>query len=70
MNGFFQELKRPKVYRVAIAYAVASWALAQGLAQVVPVFDISNSAIRSVIADRVSGCAGFGVDIRCDARGN
>src|ERR1043165_1248376 len=50
MNGFFQELKRRKVYRVAIAYIVASWALAQGLAQVLPVFDISNSAIRSVIA--------------------
>src|ERR1700693_5389271 len=50
MDGFFEELKRRKVYRVAIAYVVASWALAQGLAQVLPVFDISNSAIRVVIA--------------------
>jgi len=50
MSGFFEELKRRKVYRVAIAYIVASWALAQGLAQVLPVFDISNSAIRVVIA--------------------
>jgi len=49
-SGFFQELKRRKVYRVAIAYVVGSWALAQGLAQVLPVFDISNSAIRGVIA--------------------
>src|SRR5213594_1016292 len=48
MSGFFEELKRRKVYRVAIAYVVASWALAQGLAQVLPVFDISNSVIRSV----------------------
>src|SRR6266576_2811937 len=50
MSGFFEELKRRKVYRVAIAYIVVSWALAQGLAQVLPVFDISNSAIRVVIA--------------------
>ena len=50
MSGFFEELKRRKVYRVAIAYAVGSWALAQGLAQVLPVFDISNSVIRVVIA--------------------
>jgi TolB-like protein len=50
MSGFFEELKRRKVYRVAIAYAVASWALAQGLSQVLPVFDIPNSVIRVVIA--------------------
>ncbi|HEV3242846.1 MAG TPA: tetratricopeptide repeat protein [Chthoniobacterales bacterium] len=50
MSGFFEELKRRKVYRVAIAYIVASWALAQGLSQVLPVFEISNSAIRVVIA--------------------
>src|SRR5689334_6160868 len=50
MTGFFEELKRRKVYRGAIAYIVASWALAQGLAQVLPVFEISNSVIRVVIA--------------------
>ena len=50
MSGFFEELQRRKVYRVAIVYIVASWALAQGLAQVLPVFDISNSVIRAVIA--------------------
>src|SRR5438876_188915 len=50
MSGFFEELKRRKVYRVAIAYAVGSWALAQGLAQVLPVFDISTWVIRVVIA--------------------
>jgi serine/threonine-protein kinase len=49
MSGFFYELKRRKVYRVAIAYIVAGWALAQGLAQVLPVFEISNSRIRPVI---------------------
>jgi TolB-like protein/Flp pilus assembly protein TadD len=50
MSSFFDELKRRKVYRVAIAYIVAGWALAQGLAQVLPVFEISNSVIRVVIA--------------------
>ncbi len=50
MTGFFEELKRRKVYRVAIAYVVGSWALAQGLSQVLPVFDIPNFAIRGVIA--------------------
>jgi TolB-like protein/Flp pilus assembly protein TadD len=50
MTGFFEELKRRKVYRVALAYVVGSWALAQGLAQVLPVFEIPNSAIRGVIA--------------------
>ena len=49
MSGFFEELKRRKVYRVAIAYIVAGWALAQGLAQVLPLFEISSSVIRVVI---------------------
>src|SRR5438477_785721 len=50
MSGFFEEVKRRKVYRVALAYVVVSWALAQGLAQVLPVFEIPNSVIRPVIA--------------------
>ena len=50
MSGFFEEVKRRKVYRVAIAYIVAGWALAQGLAQLLPVFDIPNSVIRVGIA--------------------
>jgi TolB-like protein/Flp pilus assembly protein TadD len=50
MTAFFEEVKRRKVFRVAIAYAVASWALAQGLSQVLPVFEIPNSVIRLVIA--------------------
>jgi TolB-like protein/Flp pilus assembly protein TadD len=49
MGGFFDELKRRKVYRVAIAYVVAGWALAQGLSQVLPVFDIPTSWIRILI---------------------
>jgi len=55
MSGFFEELKRRKVFRVAIAYVVGSWALAQGLSQVLPVFDIPNSVIRGVTGLRLVG---------------
>jgi TolB-like protein/Flp pilus assembly protein TadD len=48
-RNFFAELKRRNVYKVAIAYVVASWALAQGLAQVLPVFDIPNWVVRLVV---------------------
>ena len=48
-GNFFVELKRRNVYKVAIAYVVASWALAQGLAQVLPVFDIPNWVVRLVV---------------------
>src|SRR5438046_8546317 len=46
---FFGELKRRNVYKVAVANAVAGEALAQGIAQVLPVFDIPNSAVRLVV---------------------
>src|SRR5437667_4809000 len=46
---FFAELKRLNVYKVAVAYAVAGWALSQGIAQVFPVFDIPNWAIRLIV---------------------
>ena len=49
LNNFFQELKRRNVYKVAIAYIVAGWALSQGIAQVFPVFDVSNWVIRSIV---------------------
>ena len=46
---FFAELKRRNVYKVAVAYVVAGWALAQGLAQVLPVFSIPNWIIRLLV---------------------
>ena len=49
MNNFFAELKRRNVYKVAIAYIVAGWALSQGIAQVFPIFDIPNWAIRMIV---------------------
>jgi hypothetical protein len=53
--NFFAELKRRNVYKVAVAYAVAGWALAQGIAQVFPVFDIPNWAVRLIVLAIVIG---------------
>src|SRR5215212_3916820 len=51
MNGrnFFSELRRRNVYKVAVAYLVGGWALAQGIAQVLPVFDVPNWGIRVIV---------------------
>ena len=55
LENFFSELKRRKVYSVAIAYVVAGWALAQGIAQVLPVFDIPNWVVRLIVVLIVLG---------------
>jgi TolB-like protein len=52
---FFAELKRRRVYSVAIAYLVAGWALAQGIAQVLPVFDTPNWVVRLIVLFIVLG---------------
>jgi TolB-like protein/Flp pilus assembly protein TadD len=49
IDHFFSELKRRNVYKVAVAYIVGGWALAQGIAQVFPVFDVPNWAIRLIV---------------------
>ncbi|MFL6538518.1 MAG: adenylyl cyclase, partial [Chthoniobacterales bacterium] len=54
-GSFFAELKRRNVYKIAIAYIVAAWALAQGLAQVLPVFEIPNWTVRLSIVLLVLG---------------
>lgn len=48
-KNFFGELKRRNVYKVAVAYIVAGWALAQGLAQVLPVFSVPNWVIQLIV---------------------
>ena len=48
-GSIFSELKRRNVYKVAVAYAVAGWALAQGIAQVFPVFDVPTWIIRLIV---------------------
>src|SRR5215831_1711243 len=52
---FFGELKRRNVYKVAVAYIVAGWALAQGIAQVLPVFDAPNWVVRLLVVLTILG---------------
>jgi TolB-like protein/Tfp pilus assembly protein PilF len=52
---FFRELKRRNVYKVAVAYVVAGWALAQGLAQVLPVFAVPNWVVQVLVVLIVMG---------------
>jgi TolB-like protein/cytochrome c-type biogenesis protein CcmH/NrfG len=47
--GFFEELKRRHVYRVAIAYAVAGWLLVQIATQVFPFFRIPDWSVRLIV---------------------
>jgi TolB-like protein/Tfp pilus assembly protein PilF len=54
-DNLFAELKRRNVFKVAIAYIVAGWALSQGIAQVFPVFDVSNWVIRLIVVLIVLG---------------
>jgi TolB-like protein/Flp pilus assembly protein TadD len=54
-HSFFAELKRRNVYKVAVAYIVAGWALSQGIAQVLPVFDIPNWVVRVLVLLIVTG---------------
>ena len=53
--NFFSELKRRNVYKVAVAYIFAGWALSQGIAQVFPVFDVPNWVIRTIVVMIVLG---------------
>ena len=52
---FFDELKRRNVFTVAVAYVVGGWALAEGISQVFPVFDIPNSVVRLIVLFIVLG---------------
>jgi TolB-like protein/Tfp pilus assembly protein PilF len=55
LSKFFTELKRRNVYKVAVAYIVAGWALSQGIAQVLPVFDVPTWIIRLCVVLIVIG---------------
>jgi TolB-like protein/Tfp pilus assembly protein PilF len=54
-GNFFAELRRRNVYKVAVAYIVAGWALSQGIAQVFPVFDVPNWVVRLIVALLIIG---------------
>jgi len=46
---FFSELKRRNVYKVAVAYAVVGWLIAQVATQIFPFLEIPNWIVRLVI---------------------
>ena len=48
-KNFFAELKRRNVYKVAVAYAVVGWLLAQIATQIFPFLEIPNWVVRLVI---------------------
>jgi TolB-like protein/Tfp pilus assembly protein PilF len=54
-RNLFSELKRRNVYKVAVAYAVASWLLIQIATQVFPFFEIPNWAVRLVVLILIAG---------------
>ena len=49
MSGFFEEVKRRKVYRVAAAYVVAAGGIIQLASAAFPAWELPNWALRSVI---------------------
>jgi hypothetical protein len=49
VSGFFTELKRRKVYKVAVAYAVASWLLIQAASIFLPTFDAPPCVMKAVV---------------------
>jgi TolB-like protein/Tfp pilus assembly protein PilF len=48
-GNFFAELKRRNVYKVAVAYAVVGWLIAQIATQIFPFFEIPNWAVRLIV---------------------
>src|SRR5258708_37196705 len=64
MNGrsFFTEIKRRRVYSVAVAYVVVAWLLIQIATQVFPFFGIPNWVVRLVV---LSSILGFPIAVVC-----
>jgi TolB-like protein len=55
MRSFFSELKRRNVLRAGALYVGAAWALSQGLAQLLPVFDFPNWVTRWFVIAMIIG---------------
>ncbi len=49
-SGFFEEVKRRKVYRVAAAYVIAAGGVIQLASAAFPAWELPNWALRLVIA--------------------
>ena len=54
-EDFLRRAEAAQRYKLAVAYLVAGWALAQGLAQVLPVFSVPNWVIQLVVVLIVLG---------------
>ena len=50
MSDFLAELKRRKIYRVAVAYAVAGWLLIQAASIFLPTFDAPHWVLKTLLA--------------------
>jgi len=46
IDNFFSELRRRDVYKVAVAYAVVGWLIAQIATQIFPFLEIPNWIVR------------------------
>ncbi|HEY2614237.1 MAG TPA: tetratricopeptide repeat protein [Chthoniobacterales bacterium] len=55
MSAFFEELKRRKVYRVAVAYGVVAWLVIQISATVFPAWELPSWSLRLVIVAVLTG---------------
>ena len=50
MSDFLAELRRRKIYRVAVAYAVAGWLLIQAASIFLPTFDAPHWVLKTLLA--------------------
>src|ERR1051326_1169050 len=61
-RGFLTELKRRRVYSVAVAYVIVAWLFIQVATQVFPFFDIPNWIVRLVVLLTI---VGFPIAVAC-----
>src|SRR5438046_4314692 len=54
-RSFFSELKRRRVYSVAVAYVVVAWLFIQVATQVFPFFSIPNGVVRLIVLLTIIG---------------
>jgi hypothetical protein len=61
-RSFFSELKRRRVYSVAVAYVVVAWLFIQVATQVFPFFNFPNWVVRPVV---LLGIIGLPIAVVC-----
>src|SRR5207253_8266467 len=55
MSGFFEEVKRRKVYRVAVAYVIVAGGIIQIASAVFPAWELPNWSLRLLIVLLLAG---------------